>query len=259
MARSFTLSARAADILSEDLRLNLRQFPFEIDHHGATLHERAGIRSEVWDDLQRRQLADRDEIEPELYQALTLLHGSDISVAVTAMETDSDEVFRARVAVTGRTGVQVIQNEQGLRLQAVDPRGLARVCSELLPDLAAGRLESATITTGGSPQPGGGDGSWLDDGQVTASQQAGGPQLRRVRQIMGLPTTRIGYFFVTGRDERGKPVQLPAVGWRDTEQGRYSVTTRRNNDGEDWHTFAGADKQRIATYLGEQLGAFQHG
>lgn len=77
-----------------------------------------------------------------------------------------------------------------------------------------------------------------------------------MRRITELPTRRIGYFFVTGLDELGKPVQLPAVGWRDTEQGRYSVTTRRNHDGQDWHTFAGADKQRLGTYLGEQLETF---
>lgn len=253
MATSFTLTQQAADILSEDLSCDLRQFPFEIGHHGATVDERAQIRGTVWKELQQRKIADQDEIAPEAHHALTLLHKPDLTLAVTAADSHSGEVFRARIAASGRTGVQAIQDEHGLRISTIDPRGLARVCTDLLPDLAPGKLESATISAQPRQTGGGGESSWLSDAQP---RQAGGPEMRKMQQIMALPTQRVGYIFVTGRDQHGKPVQLPAVGWRDTDKGRYSVTTRRNHDGQDWTTIAAADKQRLATYIGDQLKAF---
>ncbi|MDR7301215.1 ESX secretion-associated protein EspG [Haloactinomyces albus] len=261
MPRSFALPLQAADILAEDLRVDLRRFPFEIAHGGATLDERARMRTQVWNELRSRGLADRDEVDPEVHQALGLLHASDIDVAVTAVEVATDEVLRARIAVSGRAGVQAIQEQQRIRFEPVDPRGLARICTELLSDVPAGRLDSGTIATSQGQQAGGSGGNaggaWSGAAQATATRQSGGAEMRKVQRIMALPVRRVGYFFVTGRDGQGKPVRLPAIGWRDTEQGRYSVTTRRNNDGEDWNTFAGADKPRLATYLGEQLGAFQ--
>ncbi|RCW45323.1 ESAT-6 protein secretion system EspG family protein [Halopolyspora algeriensis] len=262
MPGSFTLSLQAADILAEDLQVDLRQFPFEIGHGGATLDERARLRTEVYGDLQHRRFADRGEVDPEVHRALTLLHTPEIGVAVVAVDVPTDEVFRARIAVSGNAGVLAIQQQQRIRFDPVDPRGLVRVCTGLLSDVPAGHLESATVSTTQEQQPTGAtgddaDGSWLSSAQATATRQAGGAQLRKVQRIMALPVQRVGYFFVTGRDDRGDPVRLPAIGWRDTEQGRYSVTTRRNNDGETWNTFTGADKQRLAAHLGEQLRSFQ--
>lgn len=255
--RSFTLSPAAADILCEDLKFNLRQFPFEIPHVGATVEERARTRTEVWADLRHRKLADSEGTDPEVYQALRLLHASKVRVSVTAMEVPSEDVLRAGVAVSGRSGVLAIQEPERVRIDYIDPRGLARICTDLLPDVPAGRLESATLSTA-SGQPRGGDGgSVLGSAGVTASSRAGGADMRKAQRILALPVRRIGYFFVVGRDERGQQVRQPAVGWRDTDQGRYSVTTRRNNDGAAWNTFAGADKQRLAGYLGDQLRSFE--
>src|SRR5437879_4164084 len=98
MTNSFTLSPEAADILSEDLSLNLRQFPLEIPHFGATLDERARIRTKVWSDLEGRRLSERGRAEPEVEQALKLLHNADITVAVTSLEVKPEKVLRARVA-----------------------------------------------------------------------------------------------------------------------------------------------------------------
>ncbi|MEV0704632.1 ESX secretion-associated protein EspG [Saccharopolyspora sp. NPDC050389] len=94
-------------------------------------------------------------------------------------------------------------------------------------------------------------------GRRPPGARGGGGELRKVEKTMALPTRRVGYFVVTGRDGGGQPVRLPAIGWRDTEEGRYSVTTRRNNDGERWNTFGPADKPRLARCLDEQLAAFR--
>ncbi|MFI0469361.1 ESX secretion-associated protein EspG [Saccharopolyspora sp. 5N102] len=260
MIESFTLSAEAADVLGEDLRVDLRQFPFEIPHFAATLDERARLRKDVWGGLEQRRLADRGRAEPEVEQALNLLHRPETGVAVTSYDGKSDAVYRARVAVAGRAGVLAVQEEQGLRIEFIDVRGLARVCVGLLPEVPAGKLDAGTIAAAGEPKPQpvreAEPDSWLGSAQPGASRRGGG-DLRKVEKIMALPTRRVGYFVVTGRDGGGQPVRLPAIGWRDTEEGRYSVTTRRNNDGERWNTFGPADKQRLARYLDEQLAAFR--
>lgn len=266
MPGSFTLSLQAADVLGEDLRVSLRQFPFEIPYSGATVHERSRVRTDVWADLRCRGLADSDGVDPDVDQALKLLHAPGVVVAVTAVEVATEAVFRARVAVSGRAGIRAVQDEQRVRFEFVDTRGLARTCTDLLPDVPTGRLESATISTAPDTQQSrreaddngsGNAGSWLAAAQATASNQAGGARMRKAQRIMALPVQRVGYFFVTGRDGAGKPVRLPALGWRDTAQGRYSVTTRRSNDGADWNTFAGAGKADLARYLDEHLGRLQ--
>jgi hypothetical protein len=261
MINSFTLSPEAVDILGEDRNVKLRQFPFEIPYSGATWDERAQIRGKVWAELERRKLVEKGREEPEVEQALKLLHGSDIAVAVTALEARSEDVFRARVAATGRAGVLAVQNERGVTIEFVDPRGLARICTNLLPDEPTGHLESATLSTVSEQKPArktdnAQRDSWLGSAQATPRSR-GGAEMRKAQQILALPVKRVGYFFVTGRDDRGTAVRLPAIGWRDTEEGRYSVTTRRNNNGEQWNTFAGADKPRMAQYLNEQFKQFQ--
>jgi hypothetical protein len=261
MLDSFTLSLAAADILGEELAVNLRRFPFEIPHSGATVDERARLRREIWSGLEQRRLAYRGQLEPEVEQALNLLHHPEVEVAVTSYEGETDAVYRARVAVSGRTGVVAIQQEQGLRIEFVDARGLARICVELLPEVPAGKLEAGTISAGGVPKPQRGDDSEPDSWMSSATQNSwgGDHELRKVQQIMALPTRRIGYFVVSGRDGGGRPVRYPAVGWRDTEEGRFSVTTRRNNEGEQWNTFSPADKPRLARYLDEQFSTITPG
>ncbi|WP_395474903.1 ESX secretion-associated protein EspG [Saccharopolyspora spinosa] len=255
MLDSFTLSAEAADILGEDLRIDLRQFPFEIPHFGATIDDRAQLRRDVWSGLERRRLAECGRAEPELEQVLNLLHSPEISVAVTSYDGRTDAVYRARSAVVSSAGVVAVQEEQGLRIEFIDARGLSRVCVGLLPEVPAGKLEAGTIAAAGEPEPepvaDGEPDSWLAAAQPSISGHGGG-DLRKVQKIMALPVRRVGYFVVTG----GRQVRLPAIGWRDTEEGRYSVTTRRNNDGEHWNTFGPADRTRLIRYLDEQLAAF---
>lgn len=261
MPRAFSLSTLAADVLGEHLGINLRRFPFELDHHGATAEERTELRHEVWNELSRRGLLDHDELDQDVEAALLLLHTPRIEIATTYLEASTEQVHRARTVVTGRTGVRATQQPEHVRLEFVDPRGLARLCTDPLPEEKAGSLEAATINATQEPARGssddGGDTSWLSRPENTATARSGGPQLRAAQRILGQPTHRIGYFFVTGRGHGGETTRLPAIGWRDTETGRYSITTRPNNDGAEWNTFAGADKQRLTTYLTEQLNALR--
>lgn len=257
MLNSFTVSVETADILGEDLRIDLRQFPFEIPHSGATLDERARLRKDAWSRLELQRLAERGRAERELVRALKLLHRPDIAVAVTSYDGQVDAIHRARVAVSGGGGVLAVQVARTLRVEFIDVRGLAGVCVGLLPEVPAGTLEAGTISTAEPSLPGGTaeQDSWL--GEALPDVAGASSEFRKVRKIMSLPVHRVGYFAVTGQGSSARPVRFPAIGWRDTEDGRYSVTTRRNNDGECWNTFSPADKPRLARYLDEQLADFR--
>ncbi|SDQ83017.1 ESX secretion-associated protein EspG [Actinopolyspora saharensis] len=264
MPRAFSLSTLAADVLGEHLGINLRRFPFELEHHGATVDERSELRTQAWNELSRRGLVDHDELDQDVEAALLLLHTPRIEIATTYLEATTEQVHRARTVASGRTGVRATQLPEHLRVEFIDPRGIARLCTDPLPEEKAGTLEAATINASegavhdddrsGEDAAGA---SWLSRAENTATVRRGGPQLRAAQRILGQPTHRIGYFFVTGRGHDGGAARMPAIGWRDTETGRYSVTTRRNNDGAEWNTFAGADKPRLNTYLTEQLNALQ--
>ncbi|CAM00319.1 ESAT-6 protein secretion system EspG family protein [Saccharopolyspora erythraea NRRL 2338] len=256
MVDSFTLSLEAADILGEDLRVNLRRFPFEVPHFGTTLDQRAGIRREVWAELSSRGLADHGRPEPDVETAVKLVDRSDMSIAITSYEVGSEEVFRGCVAVSGRTGVLARQEPRGVRFEYIDVRGLARICAQLLPAHPEGHLEAATVSAG-TPEPANHradaeEQSWLGAVQASAAGRSGS-ELRKAQAIMALPLLRVGYFVVSGHDGAGRRMRLPAIGWRDTEDGRYSVTTRRNQAGERWNTFAAADIPKMVRYLDEQL------
>ncbi|ASU77714.1 ESX secretion-associated protein EspG [Actinopolyspora erythraea] len=259
MPRSFTLSTRAADVLCEDLGVDLRRFPFELEYHGGTTEERSRIREEVWRELTDRGLADGREPNQDVEAALRLLHSPKVDIAVTWLETATEEVFRARTSVSGGLGVRAVQDADGLRVRFADPRSLVRECTDLLPEVSAGTLEAATVNTAASDGPETDGDSWLTDAEHRPPGRGGGRQLWAARRILTLPTERIGYFFVTGDAADGEAPRPPAIGWRDTEDGRYSITARRNNDGADWNTFAPADRQRLAAYLTEQLNALASG
>ncbi|SDP70407.1 EspG family protein [Actinopolyspora xinjiangensis] len=257
MPSSFTLSTRAADVLCEDLGIDLRRFPFELEYHGGTTEERSRIREAVWRELTDRGLADGREPDQDVEAALRLLHSPKLDIAVTWLETATEEVFRARASVSGNLGVRAVQDSDGLRVGFVDTRSLVRECTDLLPEVSVGTLETATVNTtaasGGGPETDGD--SWLTDAEHRPPGRSSDRQLRAAQRILTLPTERIGYFFITGDAADGETPRPPAIGWRDTEDGRYSITARRNNDGADWNTFAPADKQRLAGYLTEQLNA----
>ncbi|GAB3294497.1 ESX secretion-associated protein EspG [Parasphingorhabdus pacifica] len=258
MINSFALSFEAADILSEDLRVNLRQFPFEIPYAGSTREERGRTRRTVWADLEQRRLAEHGRQEAELEQALNLINRSQTAIAVTSVDMRTEAVYRARIAQTGSGAVFAEQRDNGLHFEFVDPRGLARIGAGLLPDEPAGRLEAATLPSNTTaPQPAQRDGAdWMSSSAPAASRGAGAEN-RKAQRILALPVHRVGYVFVSG-ELGGKQQRLPAIGWRDTTEGRYSMTSRNNQDGQRWNTFAGADKSRVARYLGEQLAAFQN-
>ncbi|GAA4855365.1 ESX secretion-associated protein EspG [Saccharopolyspora cebuensis] len=254
MLDSFTLPLAAADLLGEELRLDLRRFPFEVPHFAATFDERRALRERMWADLEQRNLAYRGQVEAEVEQALSLLDRAAVSIAVAVYETGADDVFRARVAAAGRTGVLAVQDPRGLQVRFLDVRGLARQCAELAPDEPAGRLEAASVLVPAEPEAPQKESEergprWLDYGPTTST---GGRDAERAAAIMALPVRRLGYFLVSGPSG-----QAPAIGFRDTEQGRYSMTTRQNQDGQRWNTFAGADRATLQRHLDEHLARFR--
>ena len=77
-----------------------------------------------------------------------------------------------------------------------------------------------------------------------------------VERIFAKPKLRMGQFtaFVPGRE--GRASALPPTVWFDTEDGRFFVTSRHAEDGQNWLTYAPADNARIAHHLSDQLHVF---
>jgi len=247
---SFTLSLAAADVLAQTLRVNIRQFPFDIPSVGTYQQDRIRVAKAVFLDLADRGLVRGGTIEPELVRAMRALSGYVISVA--AMGTvEGDRKIYARAASTGETGVLAVRHEQGLRLELIRPTALAVTMVGLLPPAEAGPGQSVTLTSPGPAQVGEEDDLFADVRPGSGSQQH---QLRIAASYLHRPRTGTGMFAVSGKDRGGRERQGGGLMWLDTDAGRYLTTSwPPGEDGQVRSTFSPADSARMSHALGELI------
>src|SRR5437763_115744 len=137
---------------------------------------------------------------------------------------------------------------QGLRMNFMSPDDLPGVCVDLIPDAppGVGPPVSIPVLRGGRHSRGEQPGS--------DEQPRSDGQFRTAESITARPRFRVGHYVVTGADRRGRRARLPALGWLDTDRGRYTVLGEQGSDGHDVITYAPADKERIAALISELLG-----
>ncbi|RSM61610.1 ESX secretion-associated protein EspG [Kibdelosporangium aridum] len=205
----FTLSLAAMDILREQLGIETSAYPFEIPHNGVTPEQRAGIRTAVVADLERRGLAHRGKLSAEIEDALTTMAKRDAAIAMVGIDEGSS-CARALVVSAGTRVYRIVQDDQLLRFDT--PTGLVRGMVELLPDVKAGQGRSVTFAAN----------------EESNDALTAGTYLKR-------PRLRLGQLSVIDRLE---------LTWFDTDVGRY-ISYAQNG----WLTYAPADKTRIAALL----------
>lgn len=249
MVSTITLPLAAVDILAEQLKLDVRQYPFDIPRFGETPEERARIAHQVRADMERFGLASAGRPEPEVEDALYLLCSSEVSVSAAGLlDVRSGRQLAARVVATGEVGVVGVLEGQSLRMTFMCPDDLPGACADLLPDAppGAGRPVSIPRTRGG---------------RHGRSEPAGEPdeQIRAAEAITARPKFGVGHYVITSTDRRGRRARLPALGWLDTDRGRYTVLGERSPDGYEVITYAPAGKEQIAVRIGELLARVRPG
>ena len=252
MARSFTLSLAAADIVAELLGVNIRMFPFEIPSVGQFQVDRQRIARAVLLDLAKRGLVRGDDLDPELKLAMRTLSNYVIAVAVMGTVEKSREIY-ARASATSDTGVVVVKEDQSMRFELIRPTSLALALVDLLPRMQAGPGQSVTIRQPPPPARHRRD----DNEQMVFGERVRATaeqQLRTATSYLSRPRTGTGFFAVSGRDRHGREVRAGGLTWLDTDQGRYLTLSRPpDEDGAVTGTFSPADSARLTHQLGEMI------
>jgi hypothetical protein len=251
MARSFTLSLAAADIVAQLLGVNIRLFPFDIPSVGEYQVDRIRIARSVFTDLAKRGLVRHGGVDPDLELAMRTLSDYVITVAVMGTVEKNREIY-ARASANNDAGVLAVKEKQSLRFELIRPTALALTLVGLLPKAQAGPGQSVTISRPGEARhrrPEDGGESLFGNVRATTEQQ-----MRVAASYVNRPRTGTGFFAVSGRDRNGHEVRAGGLTWLDTDAGRYlSLSRPPDEDGAVTSTFSPADSTRLTHSLGEMI------
>jgi len=261
MASVGELSLPAVDILWEDLRLGAVPFPLEVPGYGDTAEERARIRTAVYGQLESRGLAHGGRPTSGLANVLRLLAAPKISIDLVALARLEDpQPIRAVVAARGKNAVLAAQSRLAVTVSVLRETQIVGAIVNLLPPNRSGPGQSISLPAsrlGAQPAPSAGRHRRAAPARgvlSTATRPADhATELRFLQAVLDRPLVRAGTIGVLLRDEHGKIQRLPGIGFFDTDQGRYTTTSLRGPDGEDWTTLSPTDNARLTHRLTETL------
>ncbi|ATE57721.1 MULTISPECIES: ESX secretion-associated protein EspG [Actinosynnema] len=247
------LSTLEFDVAWEAERLPRRNVALDVPSPGITHTERAELVRSAWESLERRDLASRQRVSPELADAFSLLANPQACVDIW-------------IWVDGR-------KIKGLAASAGDDAVLGVVDGDevwLIPSRATALAEAAVSVAGEMPAGRGRSISLPNDVLRTASTKAGPSAERLITELerQGVPLheaqelaamcegmgTR-GQFGAERAAKRGEPTTRAkrVVAWHDTPSGRYLHLVRPSSDGRDWSTITPIDNTRLAGCVWELL------
>lgn len=253
--RSFVLSAVEVDILGQALRADVRQFPLQIPGSGETAWLRVQLAGMVEEQLRKRGLSRGGKLASEVSLAFGLFTRS--RAVIAAIGTDARGQLRARAMADGTDAVVITQDEHGLRFDLYRSPEMVLGTIRVLAWLDAAPGESVTIDNAmsvGSALSRAVDDEFFSSVSYTSAVRppglrgaAGNPEL--VHSLLTRPRTGGGYFVVTGRDEQGREITAPGLGWLDIDLGRTMSRTETTADGRMIGTYTPADNNRIGQAL----------
>lgn len=248
---TFTLTFAEIDLLSEAMGLDCRAYPFTISSVGATLEERVELAKKMFDALRARRLARGDRLNVEVADALRLLAGAKVSIAVSGIQDGVP--LLARVCAAGQHAVVALQDKDGLRFEQIRPTSIALSAVGLLPRMGPGPGQSVTLAEHSDVRSAL---DWEPGGFVEPNRAArSGDEAQRVvaQGILQRPRYATGSFKVTGRGRMNRPIEAGEVSWFDTDLGRYLSSRKRGLDGIYYVTWSPADRSRLEQVIGEMV------
>lgn len=241
---SVVLTALEFDVVWESERFPHRNVALDVPSPGITHTQRAELVAKAWADLERKGLAERGRVVPELADRLSLLAHPQRAVDVFVR---SDRQVRGLAVMAGRQAqLGVVDRDEVWLIPARDssfveaavsvagqcPAGYGRSVSVPLSV-----LHKADERSGGDPKA------------LIVQLEDQGIALHEAQLLAGMLTgmTVRGQFGAeqVGRDRRMERAAR-IVAFHDTESGRYLYTVRRSPDGQQWATITPADNARIA-------------
>lgn len=250
------LSPLALDFLWEALDAGELPYPLEIRSHGATMDERAALRSQLHEELGAQGLLDRGGyLEPQIEEWLGALARPDVSIDSAFLPELDAEPVRALAAAGRGTTVLAVQTDAGLRLGQIPRSGLISAILELLPPARRGTETSITLPVEEFAAAPAGPGTVLrgSPGRDVAARASSAESRQALRRLTAMPNVRGGQIAVNSRNAMRGRRRSPVLAWFDNESGRYLSQARVASDGREWVTVAPADAATLGKRISEMM------
>jgi hypothetical protein len=248
---SVVLSTLEFDVLWESERLPPRHVALDVPSPGRTHTERAELRKQAFDALERRGLAKKDRAVAELTDWLNLLAHPQVSIDGWVW---TDHEIKALAVAAGDDGLLAVVEPTEVWLIPARVTALADAAVSIAGVQPAGRgfsvsvdsdlLVAADAKADGNPHT---MANLLRDKGVSVMDAKG-----LAAMLSGMGTR--GQF---GAERRQRDRQLRRAGrvvaFHDTPEGRYAYLTRPNDAGRTWSTITPADNALLATFVRELL------
>ncbi|WP_158887554.1 ESX secretion-associated protein EspG [Amycolatopsis anabasis] len=251
MAKAELLTPLELDFLWESTGAEDLPYPLEVRSHGATLDERASLRSQTMAALAQRGLVGPGgRPEPHIEDFFEVLAGAEVSLDEVHITAPHAKPLLAVASALNGRGLLVVQDERGFHFQPTAPDGLASAIVSLLPAAPRGTEKSITV-----PLEQLLSGSGVDflqrragDGRTSADEDR-----KALARLHAQPRLRGGQIGANARGRMGGRYRAPVLSWFDTDTGRYFTQATSGHDGRDWITIAPADAATLRRRLGEML------
>ncbi|OZM70890.1 ESX secretion-associated protein EspG [Amycolatopsis antarctica] len=255
MARTELLTPLELDFLWESNGTGELPYPLEARSHGATLDERAALRTQTMAGLVQRRVADdRGRAEPHIEDWFGVLAGADISLDAVHLTNPGSAPVLAVASSLGGQALLAVQDQRGLHLRDVPADGLHSAIIGLLPPAPRGSEKSITVPLDQLMSSSGADflqrrGPDPQDGSRASVDE----DRKALARLHAQPRLRGGQIGANARNRMGGRSRMPVLSWFDTESGRYFTQATRGRDGRDWITIAPADAATLRHRLAEML------
>ncbi|MGQ0777196.1 MAG: ESX secretion-associated protein EspG [Pseudonocardiales bacterium] len=252
MIRDVTLTVEQYDICWADLNLGEYVYPLQVLGHGRTYDKRAQLRQRVYQQLGARRLARGERLEPELYDALTLLARAPVWVDMHWLSgPDQTEMDRAVAARSGEYGLIARLDGDGLHLMRRRGTSLLLALIDQLPTVAGALGQSITLPRDVLVPARQAAVSIYDTSPSTSGRYRN--EFRALEAVLARPRLRGGQIVANARDRTGKRHRSRPVEWFDTEAGRWTARLQPATDGGQHLTVTPADSARMATQVAELI------
>ncbi len=248
------LPAWVYEVVWEHLDLGVMPYPLAIAQHGEDDTERARLKDQVGDWLERQAEMDGG-FGPELNRAMHTIAGFDTELAV--VYTDRQRQIRIGCFGHGETGLRVVLQDEVLHLAWVESAYLAASAVEVLPAYGAGDSQSVQIPVAAIPEA---MRVWRDTGMLTSAVAVlgrAGADVRQAEKFLRIFATSTGAGQVSALRPSGylhrKLTAESPVMLLDAPTGRYALSGRAG-----WLTLAPVDARGMLSRLAGLLsGGFR--